>query len=323
MTDSFQAYAERYHAAFDTPEAVVFGMVARATGKRPESRRRVLGATNEVYVVTTGDGTRYLVKIRRDAAGSLATEAWAAARYREAGAPTPEVLLVGTEEQGGEVLEFMVQAHALGRCVAEVLPELGEEERATLWRRAGAVLARMHSVQVGGFGRREPGGAWEFQTWRSAMDAALRADATERPWILQAGFTDRECDEMLRLAARYRDEFDCPQPVLCHSDFIPEHLFVDDELRISAVIDCGDCRGDHPIHDFAAMGDEGGDVSRIAEGYAAERALPEQFEERRCLHWLVLEIGCLALFMSLNHPAAPGHAQWLRRLLGCLLERGW
>ncbi len=47
MTDSFQAYAERYHATFDTPEDVVFRMVSRATGKRSRSRERVLGATNE------------------------------------------------------------------------------------------------------------------------------------------------------------------------------------------------------------------------------------------------------------------------------------
>jgi Ser/Thr protein kinase RdoA (MazF antagonist) len=176
---------------------------------------------------------------------------------------------------------------------------------------------------VSGFGRRGSDGTWEFSTWQEAMDAAWRANSAERPWILQAGFTDRELEEMLRLIARYRDGFGCAQPVLCHSDFIPEHLFVDDELRVSAVIDCGDCRGDHPIHDFAAMGDEEGDVARIAEGYAATRPLPERFEERRHLHWLMLEIGYLAQFVRLRHPAAPGHAQWLRRLLEGLLERGW
>jgi Ser/Thr protein kinase RdoA (MazF antagonist) len=320
-SEAFEAFGARYHAAFDTPEATVFEMVLRATGKRARSRRRVFGATNEVYTVIAEDAAKYLVKIRRDAASSLASEAWAAGRYREAGVPTPEVLLVDRGEQGGE--EFMVQALAEGRCMEEMLDGLRPDERISLWLRAGLILARMHSVEVDGFGCRNPDGTWEFPTWQADMDAALRAGAAERPWVLETGLTDQELDEILRLATRYREEFDCLRPVLCHSDFIPEHLFVDAELRISGVVDFGDCCGNHPVHDFAVMGDEEEGGARAAEGYAEERPLPERLQERRQLHRLLLELRCMARLVRLGHPLVPQHVQWLRELLKWLREKGW
>ena len=74
---------------------------------------------------------------------------------------------------------------------------------------------------------------------------------------------------MLRLLERYRDDSACPQPILCHGDFLREHIFVDDDLRIRGVIDFGNYRGDHPIHDFAVLSieDTGLEISRVLEGY--------------------------------------------------------
>ena len=59
-------YRRDLHAGFTTPEMVVFGLVARATGLRPVAREQLTrGYDNEVYRVATRQGPRFIVRIKR------------------------------------------------------------------------------------------------------------------------------------------------------------------------------------------------------------------------------------------------------------------
>lgn len=53
---------------------------------------------------------------------------------------------------------------------------------------------------------------------------------------------------MIDMIKRYRDEFPCRQPVLNHGDYLPGHIFVDEALRITGVIDFGMYEGSPPAH---------------------------------------------------------------------------
>lgn len=322
MADAFDDYAARYHAAHQTPEAVLGRMVVRATGSALAAKTRLTDGSNETYLVTTALGRECLLKIALLPETDLVQEAWAMDQCRAAGALTPEVLFVGAEEGRA----FMVQAKAPGRPLSTVLARLGEAERAQLWPQVGAALRMIHSVAAGGFWRRQSDGGWDFPSWVSVMNSTVRDRGAERPLLVQAGFSEQDCDEMMRLLVRYRDEFDCPQPVLCHCDYLPEHLFVTDDLRFSAVVDFGDFCGDHPIRDLAmADEDEEMDLAGLLEGYADDWTRGERFEDCLYFHRLTLDMGYLAHFLRElpGHPSTAFHVQALRATLDWLLNQGW
>ena len=54
----------------------------------------------------------------------------------------------------------------------------------------GGMLARVHTVRTGGFYRRQREDVWDFPTWSGPMASVAQDRAAERPWLLQAGFSD-------------------------------------------------------------------------------------------------------------------------------------
>ncbi len=304
MPDDYAEYLERKHAAFQTPEAVVFEVVARATGEKPVSRTKLTrGNDSEVYIVATASGTDYVARIQRAGEIELQSEAALIEEARKAGAPAPRVDLASVLEHEGEQLEFMVQARVPGRPLSEVEARLSEDDWVRISRDVGEVLGRIHSVRVGGFYMRHADGSWDFPDWQPLMASTLRGRTSDEKWILAAGFNGDEFAQMMRLIERYATEFGCPEPVLCHADFLPDHIFVDDELRVSGVIDFGMAQGGPTIHDFAtlAMVKTGLTPERVLAGYPESEDLRDRFDLRLHLHRLTLEMGFLAHHMRIKH----------------------
>jgi aminoglycoside phosphotransferase (APT) family kinase protein len=326
VASDYQEYLEQRHWGFDAPEQLVFRMVARATGEKPVSRAKVVrGNDNEVYLVATGAGADYVVRIRRSGEVGFAAEAWAIEECRKAGVPVAQVHLVGWEEHDGEQLEFMVQSRLPGRPLDEVGPELSEREWGEILLQAGQVLGKVHSVGVGGFYHRDPDGNWDFADWQGIMDSTVRDRSREEEWILGAGFAEEEFSQMIRLIERYREEFDCQQPVLCHGDFLPEHILVNDDLQICGVVDFGMYQGNHPIQDLAviAMAETKMDLTKVLAGHPQRGRLSDRFEVRLHLHRLTLEMGFLAHHLRIQHyPEIESNRRSLRSTFDHLRDLG-
>src|SRR5919197_6255781 len=114
------------------------------------------------------------------------------------------------------------------------------------------------------------------------METAFRDRAAERRWVLRAGLGDDDCSFTLHAIERYGREFGCDAPVLCHGDYLPEHIFVDGALRVCGVIDFGDYEGNHPVHDFAVMRMSGGEglERAVRRGYSGAQRFGDGFELR-------------------------------------------
>ena len=323
--DAYAAYLQARHAGFEAPRPLVEAMVQRATGQSVTALERIVaGNDNEVYAVTPSQGSEFVVRIHRSASCTLTEEAWALAQARAAGVPVPDVLLVDQIEHEGAPLDFMVQTRLAGRPLEDRLPHLGHQDRERTLHAMGRTLAQLHMVAVDGFYRRRPDGRWDFPDWFAFMDRAARDRAAEAPWLHVAGFSPRDIDSTMELIQQYDQAFDCPQPVLCHGDFVPEHVFFDDDLRIVGVIDFGQYEGNHPVHDFALlsmMADERIE-SAVRRGYAEVGILDDQFDFRLHLHRLMLEVGYLAHHIQIpGHPEVPRYAQGLRSTLRWLRAR--
>jgi aminoglycoside phosphotransferase (APT) family kinase protein len=220
---------------------------------------------------------------------------------RAEGVPVPALLALETIDEDGEELETMVVEEAPGHPLKEVLPALTESEQRIVLSRFGETLRRIHQVPAGGFYQRDAAGRWDFPDWSSIMASALENRAAERELLARAGLGSADVDALLAAAERYGREFPCERPVLCHGDFSTRHVFVDDELRISAVLDFGQLQGGARELDLGRLLFDRFPpaLEAVVAGYGAEALAPDG-DERLRLGALLFGLGVVAHLVSIG-----------------------
>ena len=289
------------HDSFETSTNLIFDLVKKATSTNPISKKKIVkGYDNEVYEVTTDDGSNFILRIRRFGETSMQDEAWVIKQYKNVEVPIPQVLAVGTFQNLEKEYDYMIQEKALGQPLAEVKSILSLEQLTDTYKNAGTVLARMHQVNVGGFYKRYADGSWDFSKWYDVANSNVIDRRKEREYVISNGFTESEFDMMIKYLEIYRDRFTCDQPVLCHGDYLEEHIFVNEDLQITAIIDFGMYRGDHPIYDFARlyMDSRFDQLDAFIKGYGVHEMFSDRFEQRLLLHALGNQIGHLAYYLQ-------------------------
>ena len=305
------------HDAYQTSEQTIFDLVKRATGQQSTAREKIVrGYDSEVYLVHTRHGGDVVVRIRHHGGAHFAEEAWAITQCREVGVPAPEVLFVETISIDELPREVMVQRRVPGRALSEIERDLTTEQRTAVWRQAGAALGAIHSIRVGGFYKLNPDGSWDFPNWKSVAERSIVDRAAEKPLLVQASFRADEVDQLLQMLTAGQALIVDAQPVLCHGDFLPKHLFVDDDLNVCGVIDFGEFQGGGPIVDFAilSMSCPDVDLAWLQSGYGNPKLFDDTFAARLRVTKLGMQIGYLA------HYIQQGNAQEAAPLIAGLRE---
>lgn len=298
------SFLSELHARFGLPRQAVVGLVERATGAGVvDLERLVRGDENEVYRVEVADGRMVYPRIRRPGLGGVDGEVWAMEHARSAGVPVPEVLSVETLGSGDGERYAMVVAAAPGRELANILDSLTAKQRRATMEEIGRVLARSHSVRTADAWRPDRDGAWpDPARWRSDFIAERRADCAH---LTTAGFTAGEVDRALGLLT---DSSLAPPgsdaPVLCHGDISPVHVFVDDDLHVSSIIDWGMWSGRSPIADLAqiAIHHDAPDFTAIVDGYGGPLQDPA-FRQSLCAWTVALAVEDLSWHLSVGNGA--------------------
>jgi aminoglycoside phosphotransferase (APT) family kinase protein len=303
------------HAAYKTSDHVISEIVKRATGQAVIAQEKLVrGYDNEVYIVQTSASGDFVVRIHHHGGAGFAEEAWAIEQCRGVGVPVAEVLLVEILTIDDQPREVMVQRRVPGRALSEIAPDLQRAKLEHIWQQAGAALGAIHSIRVGGFYKLRSDGHWDFPDWESMAQTGDRA--SERPLLLQAGFSDQDVDLMLSIQEQ---ELPTRQPVLCHGDFLPGHLFVDDRLHLTGVIDFGEFQGGSPLVDFANLSMDCPDVDLmwLQRGYPNQALFDETFARQLFLIKVSMQMGYLAHYIQQgNAEEAAPIAAGLRASLG-------
>ena len=298
-----QSFLKQRHSKFSTPQEEIFNLVIKATGEKPIKRTKVVkGYDNEVYFVDTKKGNTYVVKIRWFGSVTYKEEAWVLKQCKKANVPVPKILLLDEVELKDGKHETMVQEKIKGSPLAQIKKSLTNSQLEKVLIKAGKVLSRIHRIKVEGFYRRNKKGEWRYSTWQQFANSMVRARSQEKPYLLQAGITKKEFALLIKALEEYRNNFDCKQPVLCHGDFLPEHIFVDDKLNITGIIDFGMYEGNHPVHDFAFISFQAPSLNleEIKKGYSNKVIFDEKFKRRLLLHKIALQMGYLAHHIKEN-----------------------
>lgn len=283
-----------FHGSSPVPKVPLVALVESVMSAEVQGLERITkGYANEVYRVALSQGPPVYVRIRRHGRVAFADEAWALEACRRAGVLVPTVHTVTTLE-APEPLEVMILAAVPGRPLGEVWDGLPEVSRRQVMTRVGAALRVMHGIALDGWGRRGAGAAWEYGDWKTRAVSDVRDRETDMPTLREVGFTRAETDSFMAIVRQMTDLSAAP-PILCHGDLGLDHLFVDDALNLTGIIDFGMWQGGPRELDFAMLRMYHPDVPLgwLESGYS-EVPLDREFDRRVLIEQINVGTGFLA-----------------------------
>jgi len=219
----------------------ILDTVLRTTCARESTHleRLTSGGLNETYRVHMRVGDPVIVRIARRPGPWFTDEAHAMELARKAGVPTPDVLGVEHVEHDGQLLSFSVLSPLPGRPLGELLDTLDTATIQRLVEHAGALLARVHSVE----------------TERGVRHDLVGRDPEELERALRAvhdTLGQQATATVERGARMLEDRLAGPQPPMSlgHGDWLPKHFMIHDGA-ISGIIDWEFAGPASPARDLA------------------------------------------------------------------------
>ncbi|MFJ9459127.1 phosphotransferase family protein [Kitasatospora sp. NPDC101447] len=225
-------------AMIDRPHPLLLDALIAAGFDATDARFTPLrsGTDSLPFVAATRDGDELVVKVRR--AGSRSrypTAAWASSRMREAGIPAARVLWYSREA--------CVEIRCPGRPIEAEPPRPQDLDAAT---RAGAVLRRLHIVEVSSFGQLDGHGTGQHSTIQGWFLALPARHIPSFDGLDLSGLLNRTRLVLEAGAAR----LPTTAPKLLHGDWVGRHLFTDGR-HITGVVDLESARGGDPLAELA------------------------------------------------------------------------
>jgi Ser/Thr protein kinase RdoA (MazF antagonist) len=244
-----------------------------------------LGNVNSVRVGELVSGKEVIIRCHPKGIknGYFYAEAEAAKRAKEAGLPSYDTLAVHDYE-GGDDFAFQVIEKLSGTAIKKWLEQHPDDE-AKLLPQVGKMMARLHQVQVDGFGPfdNEKAKSGELVGLHNTLGGAVRAglpfnlDVLTKEGILTA-------EQTQSVATLFSDEnplLDVPQAVLVHNDFADWNLLTDGE-DVTGILDWDECVGGDPASDIACWSTffEPERLKGFLDGYWQVAEKPADFDER-------------------------------------------
>lgn len=318
-TPPLDDWLQARHKTWHTPPGLINEYVRKATGSAiAQASRVVLGVDNEVYDVTTGKNRQFIVRISHKANHRFEGERWALDAARQAGVPTPYVLLIEQDVYDDTTVTFCIEEKLPGIALDVLLQDglNGDVNKAI--DQIGEVLSKLHSVNVDGFGYLQPGGKGEQASFAEIMLMANEREAelyeAAKKWHVPA----QSITTGLTLLDTHRELYQCNTPVLVHGDLAQKHILVDGD-HISGIIDMQDSSGNHPVIDFVmwdAYWSEGIPTSRLMASYGNKSLFTGSYDT--LFHLVLLRESFIMLMVHAareNPNGVPGFIACMERAL--------
>jgi len=244
-----------------------------------------LGNVNSVRVGELASGKEVIIRSHPKGIknGYFHAETEAAKRAKEAGLPSYDTLAVHDYDSGDD-FAFQVIEKLSGTAIKKWLEQHPDDETKLL-PQIGRMMARLHQIQVDGFGAfdNERAKSGELvglhQTFSEAVWAGLpfNLDVLTKEGILTA-------EQSQAVTTLFGDEnplLDVPQAVLVHNDFADWNLLTDGE-DVTGILDWDECVGGDPTSDIACWSTffDPERLKGFLEGYWQVAEKPADFDER-------------------------------------------
>ena len=230
--------------------------------------------------------------------GYFNVEAVAAERVTSAGLPSYRTIAIHDFE-GGDDFAFHVLQKLPGFAVQKWLEAHPEDEH-RLVTKVGAMMARLHQVEVEGFGPfdNELAKTGELQGLHGTYAEALRAGLPMNLSVLvkEGIFSEDQIAAISELFNEDNPLLQADRSVLVHNDFADWNLLTNGE-DITGIIDWDECVGGDPVSDIACWSTffDPERMESFLEGYWSIVDKPEDFDAKFELLRLRYTISKMAL----------------------------
>lgn len=312
-TESYTDFLQKKHSAFNTPIDIINSIAQKAVSSKPVHKKKlILGEANEVYDITTANGQSIILRISHSSEPRFKEEKWALDHAREAGVPTPKVILIDQVNLGTKLLFFCVEEKLQGQPLKEIYSkhEIDESSK-NLVLKAGRILAKIHSIKVKGFGQLDENGNGKFKSWEDYMlNDEKHIDEFKRI-AKKVDIDFSYITQAFEILNNYKLVYQTIEPRLLHGDFSPKHLLVVNN-EITGVIDMENCKGGDIARDFSWWDyfHRGKfPVEWLMEGYEDPQVLTQEFRTRVKLCGLQLGIILLYYYYLEKNQNGVNHAK--------------
>jgi aminoglycoside phosphotransferase (APT) family kinase protein len=318
-SDSYDDQRMERHRAMTSPASIVAKAVLEACGSPIRTKTRITeGFSNEVYAVTATNGQRVVVRIHwygspGHGGSHFEPERWALAQCARIGLPTPQILLLKSDESTDPPRSICVETHLYGTTLHSLLKQghLDAGQARPIVAEAGTLLARLHTLPAHGFGRIDGRGVgvapgWEAYVHRTPVAQPHRA-------ARNVGIDPTEVDDARHLLYSHRDLWQDLAPRLLHGDYSPQHILVR-EGRVRGIIDPEFPQSGDPAMDLAYWGYWGAfhgtslPLPWLLEGYRRHTPVDAAFEMRIAACRLQLTLDTLSYHGIQDRESAPMRA---------------
>ena len=230
--------------------------------------------------------------------GYFNVEAVAAERVTSAGLPSYRTIAIHDFE-GGNDFAFHVLQKLPGFAVQRWL-EAHPDDEDKLVIKAGAMMARLHQVEVEGFGPfdNELAKTGKLQGLHKTYAEAVRAGLPMNLSVLvkEGIFSEDQTDSISELFNEDNPLLQVDRSVLVHNDFADWNLLTDGD-DITGIIDWDECVGGDPVSDIACWSTffDPERLESFLEGYWSVADKPEDFDAKFELLRLRYTISKMAL----------------------------
>ena len=311
MRVSDSAFLHELHARFGAPRDRIISCVEHETGRFVEALERVVnGYDNEVYRVGLAGAETVYLRIRRFGEGDFDGEVWAMVRARQAGVPVPEVVSVDRMLTDDGERSVMIVRTAAGRALETMSSP--DDRRAALVD-LGRTLRQLHAIPTPGMWRPDGNGRWlSVDALRAGF---VRDRQGEREHLVRAGLGGAEIEQTYRVLEEFPGRLPVV-PVLCHGDLNRGHIFVDDDRRVSCLIDWGMWHGGSVEGEFAGLWKTVGldGLEHVLRGHGEQTTTDTVFRGTIAKALVQQQIGHIA------HHAMIGDSHGVRRNVGFLRQ---
>lgn len=306
----YEKYLAELHAKLVTPDNVLKAVIKEATNLTPVSKEKIIaGEANEVYNFSLTDKSQIIVRISRSEKPDFEQERWAISQCNQAGVPVPEILLIKHQELDSKLLSICVQRKLDGDTLERGkidYHKLDKEYLKSILKKAGAILAKIHSVKTQNFGYLNKNGEGNFGSFTDLMSEHIQQSDEFYKIAKEINFDLKSMKTIFQILNDNLRNVPDVSPCLNHNDFGPKHIMVKGE-NITGILDWGEVEGHSCINDFAKWDYWFGEelpLDWLKDGYSDKNLFDENFDWM--LHWIRLNngLGVLWWYYKQNYPNA-------------------
>jgi aminoglycoside phosphotransferase (APT) family kinase protein len=282
-----------------TADMDIAAIIRQATGQKVAAKHRItLGESSEVYKVELANNSTVVLRLSSDNDNRYAAEAWAIEQARNVGVPAPRVISVGSRALETGTKHFSVEGFITGETFDNLVwrDRIPRERAHAIAVQAGALLARLHQVNVTGWGPLDETGRGAYLAADRWVAAELNTADRIAALFQAAGLETPLLHAVLERLDTATNLFGAP-PHLLHMDYGPKHVFVDGSDKIVGIIDFEQATGGDIAFDFNGWPfwreETEAATKWMLEGYTSIAPLGDNFDERLAVARLYNRIGLL------------------------------